>query len=169
MDFELRENRFKVEEAAESVAEILSATDLCSIATVSPDSKPHIATAFFAFDQNFNLYIATSPETDHGQHLEEDPSIAVSIYSSEQSQTGDKRGLQIFGEVERLEIGTEECREAHSVYVERFESWKEFAAEPSDLKDLDSCIYRIEPDRIKVFDEESFGKETWINLETGTR
>lgn len=168
MEFELREDGFNLDEAVESTREILSTNELCSLSTVSTDSDPHIATAFFAFNQNFNLYIATSPETEHGQHLKRNSSIAVSIYSTDQSQMDEKRGLQVFGEAEELDLGTEEYREAHSIYLDRFESWKEFAAEPSDLEELDSSIYRIEPKRIKIFDEETFGKETWLNLETSS-
>ena len=164
MKLDIREEGYSKERVKESIQEIMEKTELRSLSTVD-ERRPHIATAFFTFDEGFNLYIATDPETEHGQHLEENSSIAVSVYSTDQEQMDEKRGLQVFGTAEKLKPETNKGRDAHSIYLERFESWKEFAAEPEDLKDLDSDFYIIRPERIKVFDEEKFSKETWINID----
>ncbi|MFB6191020.1 MAG: pyridoxamine 5'-phosphate oxidase family protein [Candidatus Nanohaloarchaea archaeon] len=158
MELEVEEDYGK-ERFEDSISNILQENRLCTLATVSPDSEAHAATAFYAFDDELNLYILTPPETEHGQHLEKNSSIALSIYDSHQQFSSEKQGLQFFGTAEKAEP-----EEALEIYRERFPDVEQFASEPGDVKELDSCFYRIEPERFKLFDEPEFGTETWVNI-----
>lgn len=159
----LLEKEYSLEDTRESIIEIAGRNELLALATVSEDSKAFNATAFYVFDQELNFYILTEPDTDHAQNLEENSSISLSIYDSNQEWSDEKKGLQVFGEAEELSE-EEMISEAFKLYTERFPGLKEFVSAPKDLSEIDSKFYVIRPERIKVFDESRFGKETWINL-----
>ncbi|MFB6212970.1 MAG: pyridoxamine 5'-phosphate oxidase family protein [Candidatus Nanohaloarchaea archaeon] len=158
MELEVEEDYGK-ERVEDSIGNILQENRLCAFATVSPDSEADAATAFYAFDNGLDLYILTPPGTEHGQHLEENSSIALSIYDSHQEFSSEKQGLQVWGVAEKVEPG-----KALELYRERFPEVEQFASEPGDVKDLDSCFYRITPERFKLFDEPEFGRETWVKV-----
>lgn len=160
MDLELIDKGGWTEkEVKQSIREIISENQLLSMATIA-DEKPHINTCFYCFDEDLNLYILTPPDTLHGQNLEENDSIAVDIHDSHQEWTDDKQGLQIFGNAEKAE----EVEKALELYLDRYSELGEFASNKEELAELDSIFYKIEPERIKVFDEPRFGTETWVNV-----
>ncbi len=147
MELEVQ-GRFEPGKVEESIRDIIKNSQLCSLATIDEtDSKAHIATAFFAFDDSLNFYILTEPETEHCQHLEENDSIALSIYDSRQDWTDDKQGLQVFGTAERIPDG--EASEALNLYLNRFPPLEEFASNTEDLQELDSSFYRVTPERTR--------------------
>jgi uncharacterized protein YhbP (UPF0306 family) len=158
----LETENFSFEEAKESLEDICRRNELLALATVSENSEAFNATAFFAFDGEFNFYILNEPDTDHGQNLEKNSSISLSIYDSRQEWSDDKRGLQVFGEA-KIE-DEEKVSEAFKIYTERFPGLKEYVSKPGELDKIDSEFYIVRPDRIKIFDEPRFGKETWLNL-----
>ncbi len=159
----LETENFSFEEAKASLEEICRRNELLALATVSENSKAFNATAFFAFDGEFNFYILTEPDTDHGKNIEENSSISLSIYDSRQEWSDDKRGLQVFGEAEKLE-DEEKVSQAFKTYTERFPGLKEQVSEPEEMEYIDSEFYVVRPYRIKIFDEPRFGEETWLNL-----
>lgn len=158
----LNPEEFSLEEARESIKKICEENELLALATVSEKSEAFNATAFYVFDQNFNFYILTEPDTDHGENLDKNPSISLSIYDSQQEWTDEKQGLQVFGEAEKLE--GEKISEAFKLYAERFPGLEKFVFGPEEMERLDSEFYVIRPDRIKIFDEPKFGTETWVNV-----
>ncbi|MFB6213667.1 MAG: methyltransferase domain-containing protein [Candidatus Nanohaloarchaea archaeon] len=161
MDIELLdEGDWTREEVEESIREILSKNRLLSMATVKGED-PHINTCFYTFDDELNLYILTPPDTEHGENLENNDSVAVDVHDSHQEWTDDKQGLQIFGKAEKVE----EVEKVLDLYLDRYSELGEFASNKEELEELDSIFYKIEPDQIKVFDEPRFGTETWINVE----
>lgn len=156
MEIEVEED-VVVKEARESVENILKENKLLSMATAS-ENKPHINTAFYAAE-GLKLYIFTPPETVHGQNLEENLGIAVDIHDSHQEWSDEKKGLQIFGTAEK-----KNTEKALRTYSEKFPAMRELATELEELQQYDSELYMIRPEKIKIFDEPRFGKETWINV-----
>ena len=75
----LEEKDFSLEKAKESIQEIAEENELLALATVSEDSETFNATAFFVYDEDFNFYILTEPDTDHCHNLEKNSSISLSI------------------------------------------------------------------------------------------
>lgn len=164
MELSLIDDGYDREKVEDSIMEIVRSNELCSLATVTPDEKAHNATAFYAFDRSLNFYILTPPETDHGQNLAENNSIALTVFDSHQEWTDDKQGLQVFGTAEKLE-DRGKVAEALELYTERFPAVEQFASSPGDVEQLDSRFYRVKPKRIKLFDEPNFGTETWVEVE----
>jgi uncharacterized protein YhbP (UPF0306 family) len=161
---ELRDkDKTSLKEAKESIREIAEQNELLSLATVSEKEKAFNATAFYVFDDEFNFYILTEPDTDHCENLRENSSISLSIYDSNQGWSDDKRGLQVFGEAEHIS-DEDLISEALQLYLERFPDLKQWVSQPREMENIDSEFYIIKPERIKVFDEPRFGKETWMNL-----
>lgn len=161
MNIELLDSKdHAAEDIKTSIRDIISSNQLLSMATADGED-PHINTAFYAFDEELNFYILTPPDTRHGQNLEENHSVAVDIHDSNQEWTDDKQGVQMFGKAERMENPSR----ALDLYIERFPKLEEFASTAEELEDLDSRFYRIEIEKIKVFDEPRFGSETWITVE----
>lgn len=144
------------EEAMKSIEKIISRNKLLSMATVK-ENEPHINTAFYAYEE-LNLYVLTPPETVHGKNLEQNNSVPVDIHDPRQEWTDEKKGLQIFGRAERCET-----EKAFNTYIERFPKLQRFASTGQEVDELDSEFYKITPERIKIFDEPRFGKETWVN------
>ncbi len=131
-------------EVKESIREIISENQLLSMATAKGE-EPHINTAFYAFDDELNLYILTPPDTRHGENLGENNSVAVDVHDSHQEWTDDKQGLQVFGEAEKVESISKALR----IYTDRYPKLGEFAEDRKELEELDSEFYVIKPQRIK--------------------
>lgn len=157
------EKDYSLEKAMESLHRIAEENELLALATVSENSEAFNATAFFAFDDEFNFYILTEPETNHGRNLEENSSISLSIYDSSQQWSDEKKGFQVFGEAEKLEE-EKKISQAFKIYTQRFPGLKEFVSGPEGMDGIDSEFYLIRPERIKIFDEPKFGKEIWLNV-----
>lgn len=157
MEIELATGDWTEAEVEESIRDIIHSNRLLSMATVG-DSEPHINTAFYCLDEELNIYILTPPDTIHGENLEEKDSVAVDIHDSHQKWADKKQGVQIFGAARKAD----EKDKALKLYSERFSEMENVASNVKELKELDSIFYRIEPERIKVFDEPKFGTETWI-------
>ena len=81
--------------ALEIAQKILSENCLCSLATVSPDSKPEVATMEFAEDGNFILYFETFPDYRKYVNLKKNPSASVVV-------TLGGKTLQMDGTMEEL-------------------------------------------------------------------
>ncbi|MFB6241313.1 MAG: pyridoxamine 5'-phosphate oxidase family protein [Candidatus Nanosalina sp.] len=156
------EKEISPEEAEESIREIAEENELLALATVSEDSEAFNATAFFVYDEDFKFYILTEPDTDHCENLRGNPSISLSIYDSRQDWGDEKQGLQVFGEAEQ--VSEEKIPEVLNLYLERFPGLGEWVSEPDEMEKIDSKFYVVRPDRIKIFDEPKFGKETWVNV-----
>lgn len=163
MKIELIDKQYDLQKVENAILDIVESNRLSSLATVTPDSKAHIATAFYVYDGELRFYILTPPETDHGRNLADNDSIALAIYDSHQQWTDNKQGLQIFGTAELVEE-EDEVEEALELYTERFPAVEQFASSPQEARGLESSFYRITPERIKLFDEPNFETETWINV-----
>lgn len=171
MEVKLLEEEHDAGKVEESIREIVSANRLCSLATVNEQGdeapKAHIATAFFVYDDDLRFYVFTPPETDHGRQLAENPSVSLAIYDSHQNWTDEKQGLQIFGTAEQ--VSDDVIPDILDIYLDRYPGLEQFATNPEEVADLDSVFYEITPDRIKVFDEPTFGTEVWVNVQVNYR
>lgn len=67
----------------EHVTAFLSTFMLCTISTVTPDSKPESAFVGFTHSKNLELMIGTSRLTRKYQNLQQNPHIAVVVASME--------------------------------------------------------------------------------------
>ena len=118
-------------------------------------------TAFYVFDDDFNIYMWTGPETLHAKNIKNNEKVAVSIFNSAQKWGSLLKGVQIIGRAKM--IGEEELKKAGKLYIKRFVKSRKYAKNPMDFhnKKFESRFYKIQPSEIKVLDEKTFGKEEY--------
>ncbi len=112
---------------------------------------PWIATVFYTFDDDLNLYFLSSPTTLHCQQIVENNKVAVAIAESPQDINKPKRGLQISGIAEQLS-------EIEKV-AQALKLWKQYlhVRDPKlTAKAVKNKMYKITPKCIKLFDQDLF-------------
>lgn len=144
------------------VLDFLKKHKLMAVATYG--KHPWIATVYYVFDKDLNLYFLSSPETLHAKSIMRNPEVAVSIADSSQKISKPKRGLQLYGRAEQLS-GLEKVRYALKL-------WKTNLAvtDPElTVRAARGSMFKIVPKRIKLFDQELFktedGKEPVLELD----
>jgi uncharacterized protein YhbP (UPF0306 family) len=129
--------------------DLLEASTLCAISTVSPRCRAHINTAYFAWAEDLRLIWLSEPRAQHSRNLRSNPSVAIAVYDSRQSWGKPDRGIQVFGEARAA------SEDAATVYAARF----------PDYGTGESAAYRfyeLDPRRVKLFDERALGAGTFV-------
>ena len=124
---------------------------------------PWIATVYYTFDNDLNIYFLSDPSTLHCRQIAKNNKVALAITNSNQNINKPKRGLQISGVAEQLSS-------AEKVTL-ALKMWKQYldVRDPKlTYKAVKNSMYRIVPKRIKLFDQELFkvpdGKEPVMEL-----
>ena len=149
-----------------SVFRVLARNDLCSIATVAPENRAHINTAFFAYSPNFELFFLSDPGSLHCRNLLANPSMAVTIFNSSQNWDAPGRGIQLFGRGHRTQ--GRQANRAENFYGTRFPAFRRWLegthpAERRQAARLQSyALFRFLPTRVKILDEAEFGSAIFI-------
>lgn len=148
------------------VLNFLATQRLMSIATYG--KFPWIASVYYSFDRDLNLYFLSSPTTLHCKQIIKNPQVAVAIADSQQGITVLKRGLQLWGEARQI---SNVSKIKHALHL-----WKSFLkVKDRELtyknmfkKVVSGRMYIIKPKRIKLFDQKLFrtedGKEPVLKL-----
>lgn len=163
--------KYSDEMIEESIKGILEHSVLLSMASIKSDggaNESWINAGYYAFDERLNIYYLTPPSSQHAKNLEINPSVAVSIFDSHQMDpTKPKQGLQIFGTWSL--VSAIDLPGVTLLYAKRFPWLGSFIKHPLDWakKILESRLYQITPKQIKIFDEPTFGKETWVEVTVG--
>jgi uncharacterized protein YhbP (UPF0306 family) len=126
--------------------ELLDASDLCAIATVSRGDRAHVNTAYFAWAADFRIVWISDPRAAHSQNLRSNASAAIAVYDSTQAWGRPDRGIQLFGSAR------EAGGDAAEIYASRFPQY-----EPRTYR-----CYELRPRRIKLFDERALGPGTFV-------
>ena len=155
------------EKIYQSIDGILQKNVLFSVATVTEENnvaKAWVNTAYYAYSPAFEFYFVTPPTAQHSKNLEINPSAALSIFDSQQGFEG-KQGLQVFGSGEKAE--GDDLDNAYHHYAARFEWLRERISDPTHFEEsgMESRLYVVKPHTIKIFDEVTFGPETWVEVE----
>jgi uncharacterized protein YhbP (UPF0306 family) len=133
--------------------QLLDASTLCAIATIAPQGRAHITTAYFAWTPEFDIVWLSEPRALHSRNIRANDSVAVTVYDSRQTWGHPDRGIQLFGtaqEVKRSAAGVFEA-----VYAARF----------PDYTPVDQHGYRfyvLRPLRFKLFDENELGSGVFV-------
>ncbi len=141
-----------------SIARLLAANKLCSIATQRENGEVHINTAFFAFGDDLDLYFLSNPASVHCQNLIRSRQVAIAVFDSHQIWGTAHKGLQLFG-ICALATGIEE-KIARELYSSRFPLYMELRDRLSHLR-----FYRFTTAAVKVLDEDEFGEEVIVSAE----
>jgi len=133
-----------------------------TLATQGADGESHAADVYFASDQEVNLYFFSDPISQHGLDIAHNPRAAVTIHPESQGWE-DIRGLQMRGEVQRVEPGSSWDS-----------AWEKYVAKFPFVTGLKSFIDRNQlfvfvPHWIRLIDNRrGFGyKEEWLRSAEG--
>jgi uncharacterized protein YhbP (UPF0306 family) len=132
---------------------LLDASTLCSIATVTPAGRAHVATAYFAWSPELELVWISEPRATHSRNIGANGSAALAVYDSGQAWGGSDRGVQLFGQARR--VNGAEAKDAEKLYAERFAAYR-----PQDLAAYRFYLFR--PQRVKLFDEGELGAGVFV-------
>jgi hypothetical protein len=137
------------------VGQLLDASTLCAIATVTPRNRSHVNTAYFAWTPEFRLVWLSDPQATHSRNVRANGSAAIAVYDSRQSWGKPDRGIQLTGSARELTATGRGARNAERAYEERFPECRE-----TDLSAL--RFYELRPRRLKIFDEPAMGPATFV-------
>jgi uncharacterized protein YhbP (UPF0306 family) len=133
--------------------DLLEASPLCAIATVTRHGDAHINTAYFAPSPELHLVWLSEPDAAHSRNLRKTGTSAVAVYDSTQSWGKPDRGIQLFGAAHRATDA--ESSGAEALYGGRFPDF-----ESKNLASYRFYIFR--PVRVKLFDETELGAGRFI-------
>ena len=141
-----------------SIKAILEENYLLTLST-SEDNSPHSCTAFYVYDENFNLYIWTDKNSMHSKNIEKNNKVSINIVDTSQKWGTLLKGLQIKGTSNIIQ--DKDLNKVGKLYIDRYPNVSKFVKKPSDfhMEELESHLYQITPKTIKVLDEKKFGKE----------
>lgn len=132
------------------VKEIIDENRYLNLATTDGE-LPWVAPVEYVVDDELNFYFQSLETSRHIQHIQQNPTVGISIYDSQQpSRTG--RGVEI-----RAMVGEYKGKQNPAVlYSERYDS-------PEDVPDIDPrySIFKIVPHQFYV--PESYLKEDGID------
>ena len=149
-----------------NVLDFLGTKKLMIIATYG--DHPWIASVYYSFDKDLNLYFISVPSTIHGRQMEKNKKVAVAIVDSNQKPSDVKRGLQIYGTVEKVS-GINKVRHALRLWKDFLNIQRPDISFENMKKGLyKGRMYKITPKKIKLFDQEKFkvpdGEEPILEL-----
>jgi uncharacterized protein YhbP (UPF0306 family) len=147
-----------------SIESILADVNLCSMATTDVNQS-HINTAFFCYDEALYIYFMSDSHTTHCRNITSNPSMAISIYNTNQPWGSSLKGVQLFGQCK--EVSENEKATAIKLYEGRFPLFKAYilTLSKTDIDNFPVNYYMFKTDKIKLFDEDSFGEENYFMVE----
>jgi uncharacterized protein YhbP (UPF0306 family) len=160
--------RISEERVRRSLFRILKSNVLCSMATITPDGRAHINTAYFSFTRDLVLYFLSHPRSTHCRNLATNPSIAFAVFSSRQIWSGPDQGLQLFGPCHQAERShSKRATESYGKRFRQYRKWKSTLAPDDPAREYQ--WYEFVPNYIKVFDEKAFGETVFVCLNVERR
>jgi uncharacterized protein YhbP (UPF0306 family) len=128
------------------------APKLMTVATSG--DHPWIATVYYGFDTDLNLYFISDETTVHAKHILENANVAVAIADTTQKPEDKKKGIQLYGKAFRID-DVHETEKARVCWVEHLGIPNE-SLPPSAVV---GRMYKIKPSRVKYFNQELFDVE----------
>lgn len=128
------------------ILDYLSKNRRMTLAT-SEDNVPWAATVMFAYDNDFNIYFISVPNSRKTKNLKENPRVSVAI-NEYALRAGYTIGLQIEGKA--IMLNKERDRRELEIFRKRFDWAGDFLH--------DHELYKIVPEKIYYLDDEKFGQ-----------
>jgi uncharacterized protein YhbP (UPF0306 family) len=153
MGIERSKRPIAVRRMAATAQRLLDASTLCAIATVAPNGRAHINTAYFAWSTDFNLVWLSEPRARHSGNIRTTKSAAIAVYDSGQTWGRPDRGIQLFGTAD--EAISSSAADAEKLYAARFPEYHKTGLTAYRF-------YVLRPQLIKLFDEQEFGTGVFV-------
>ena len=160
------DSNFSQDDLLRSITHILESNTLLAMSSLS-GLNSYINTAYYAYNNNLELFILTEQSTIHGQNIEQNPSIAAAIWMDSGKYGENLQGLQLFGVCEK--VSTLKLFDALKQYNNRFPTFAQIIKHPEDFAKgvVKSRLYILKIDKIKLLDEPAFGRRNYISLTIG--
>ena len=140
--------------------ECMASTEFLALSTLS-NGKTWTCPVWFAFDENFNLYFISQPNSKHMKNIKQNENISLAIYSTKFNSDDDVYGIQLKGKAKILP--DEEIENAYNHYYRRkyTKTNKDLDTSPKDYKGPSATwkFVKIEPTEIHYFDTRFFEEE----------
>ena len=151
-----------------SITRILRDSELCSMATLDPRNRPHINTAYFCYRglDDLEIFFLSDIKSSHCRNLSRNPSMAMTIFRTNQPWDAPGRGIQLFGTCSQTEGKL--ALKAEQVYAKRFPPYAKWMSSTKkgekklaeQLRSYRFC--RFLPRQLKVLDEEEYGGAVFV-------
>jgi uncharacterized protein YhbP (UPF0306 family) len=138
---------------------LLDASNLCAIASVTPDGRAYVNTAYFAWSLEFELVWLSEPNAKHSRNIRASETVAIAVYDSSQTWGKPDRGIQLFGSARQVERA--DAEDAEVIYAKRFADYRQ-----SELGAYRFYLFR--PLRLKLFDERELGAGMFVTARVGS-
>ncbi len=146
-----------------SLTRILRRNVLASFATVSPDGRAHINTAYYAWAEDWSLVFFSYPDSCHARNLELNSSMAVAVFDSHQRWGNPDQGVQLFGRCRRPHrISAIRAEKVYSARFPGFERWR--ARLRREEGSFALVPFRFRPTRAKILDERNLGGGRFVEV-----
>lgn len=136
--------------------DLLEASALCAIATVSRHGRPHVNTAYFAWTLELDIVWISDRGARHSRNIHATGQAAAAVYDTDQSWCGSDRGIQLLGDAAPADGAA--AADAARVYAARFPAYREDGA---------YRLYVMRTQRVKLFDEARFGDGVFVTARRG--
>jgi len=147
----------------ESIQGILDAHNSMAMATVTPTGQSYINTIHYGYDNRLNFFVLTQPFTQHSQNVAANPSVSVAIWNEPQVWGTDLKGLQLFGNCERVKEA--ELQHAIDAFTQHIPAFGDVFKTPADTEKSESKLYVIHTVGVKILDEPRFGRRNYLTAE----
>jgi hypothetical protein len=151
MPIQSSSTRIDATRLAALAGQLLDASPLCAIASTSPDGRPHINTAYFAWSRSLEIIWLSDPDAWHSRNVRAGADVAIAVHDSRQTWGGSDRGIQLFGPAEELD----EVGRAAALYARRFDGF--IQAELGGYH-----FYQCTTRTVKLFAEGDLGAGTFV-------
>lgn len=128
------------------ILEYLSKNRVLTLAT-SKDDVPWAAAVMFAYDNDFNIYFISVPDSRKTKNLMTNPIVSVAV-NEYIHKVGYTIGLQIEGKA--IMLNKERDKRELEIFRKRFDWADDFLH--------DHELYKIVPEKIYYLDDEKFGQ-----------
>lgn len=139
------------------VLDFIKNQKLMAVATYG--DHPWIASVYYTFDNDLNLFFLSSPTTLHCKMISQNNKVAVSIADSTQDIKALKRGLQIYGVATQIS-GSAKIKHTLDLWKRSLKVVNNELTYANMVKHvIKGRMYKITPKKIKLFDQALFKVE----------
>lgn len=139
------------------IKEYLAEANILSLCTTSQNGMPWASTVYFVTDSSLNLIFISKLSRRHSQEIKLNSAMAGTICKQHNKPFEMAcRGLQLEGHVTAIE-DADLSSAALSLYLKKFPHSKRLHEKVSDVTGTaERRAFLLKPDRIVLFDEETF-------------
>lgn len=151
------------------ISEYLTSHKLMTIATTEAN-RPWVANVYYLSD-GLDVYFMSEHTTEHVQHIEINPAVAIAVNDASRSLQSPKIGLQASGVASRM-TDEQTIRAALAKWNQKFMPLgsPETPADKFVATDRTTSLFKVQLHKVKFYNTELWPEDKlllWSKLETG--